>query len=476
MMASAGGGGNHWILRYNFEDTGSNDQNTYAAGMIIINDVLYSQTYSDEVPDPSDERGPMIVEIDVDGNINDQLIYYDNTSPNQQMWPSAISKTTDGTKILSTGIHQYQGNTNRVGYLAQIDVSTFSLDWFSKLPAGTATIATVYAFAAGDGGSNVFTVQNYRAAGTYRATIDVLKSSDGTRQSTVWAGTPREVYVGGANGFVNNVVYDDVNDYIIATGNAFGSGGLGGYEAWQFAVDTNITGSPSLAWKRSQSYSSSTDDSNTLFVDGSQNVYTAVKGSNRSWIRKRNSSGTVQWTANISPNSPTPASTGSTPNVTTADSITVDGSGNVYVAGYRVDGTGASTDRCIFIQKYNSSGTFQWAITIKHNNGYNPSAFATGHGLVLSSDDSTLFYQSSFYNSTEGIFQPVVISYPTDGSITGTYGDWTITSYTYTADSGSLGDNSGAGITISARSITRDTASMNDTNSATVNVIEKQDL
>ena len=46
MMASAGGGGSFWILRYNFEDTGSNDQNTYTRGMIIIDDVLYSQTDS----------------------------------------------------------------------------------------------------------------------------------------------------------------------------------------------------------------------------------------------------------------------------------------------------------------------------------------------------------------------------------------------------------------------------------------------
>lgn len=472
MMASAGGGGSFWILRYNFVDTGSNDQHTYTAGMIIIDDVLYSQTYSDEVPDPGDERGPMIVKIDVDGNIGDKLLYYDNTSPNQQMWPSTINKSTDGTKIFSSGIHQFQGNTNRVGYVAQIDVSSFSLDWFSKLPSGTATIPTVYCYAVGDGGSNVYSIQNYRAAGTYRATIDILKSSDGTRQSTYWSGTPREVYVSGSNGFVNNVVYDDVNDYIIGTGNAIGSGGLGGYEAWQWAVDVNLGGSPSLAWKKSNSYSSSTDNSTTQFVDGSQNVYTAVRGSSRSWIRKRNSSGTVQWTVNISPNSPTP---NSTDNQTDADSITVDSSGNVYVAGYRRTSS-ASTDRVIFLQKYNSSGTFQWAVTIKHNNGYNNGVASYYDGLSVSSDDSTLYYQSMHYNSTEGLFQPCIVSYPTDGSITGTYGDWTIASYTFTADSGSLADNSGSAIAFSARSITRDTASMNDTNSATVNEIEKQDL
>ena len=470
MMASAGGGGSFWILRYNYEPPSGTGIATNASGMIIIDDVLYSQTYQTDIPDTGDENGVLIVKIDTDGNITNQLNYHDNTTPNQYMLATGLSY--DGNKIYSAGHHQFQGNTNQVGYVAQIDPSTFSLDWFSKLPSGTATSGTFSAYAVGDGGSNVFSVQNYRGSGVYRATLDVLKPSDGTRQSSVWAGTPREVYAGTGNCFAHNAEYDTVNDYLLVTGMAQNTGGRGGYEAWQFAVDTNLSGSPSLAWKRSNSGSNSTDISTSQFIDSSQNVYIATRGPYRSWIRKRNSSGTVQWTANISPNSPTPAS-GS--NVTQADSITVDSSGNVYVSGYRQDGS-ASTDRCTFIQKYNSSGTFQWAVTFKHTNAYNQGVANYSEGLVLSSDESQLFCQARYYDSNVGYAHTAIIAYPTDGSITGTYGDWTIASYTFTAEGTSLFDNSGAGITLSARSIGRDTASFNDTTSLTINEIDKQDL
>ena len=469
MMASAGGAGGYWILRYNYQNPSGTDIATQAGGMIIIDDVLYSQTYQTDIPNTGDEQGALIVKIGLDGVIGDKLNYYDNTTPHQYMLPTGLSY--DGNKIYSAGNHQFQGSSTQVGYVAQIDPSTFSLDWFSKLPSGTPTDGTFAAYAVGDGGSNVFSVQNYRGSGYYRATIDVLKPSDGTRQSSVWAGTPREVYASTNNCFAHNAEYDTVNDYLLVTGQALGTGGRGGYEAWQFAVDTNLGGSPSLAWKRSNSGSNSTDTSTSQFIDSSQNVYIAVRAGNISWVRKRNSSGTVQWTANLSPNNPTPAAD----NSTQVDSVTVDSSGNVYVSGYRSDGN-ASTDRCTFIQKYNSSGTFQWAVTIKHTNGYNQGPMNYSEGLVLSSDESTLFCQARIYDSNEGIAHPVIIAYPTNGGLTGTYGDWTIASYTFTAEGTSLFDNSGAGITLSARSIGRDTASMNDTNSITINEIDKTDL
>ena len=97
----------------------------------------------------------------------------------------------------------------------------------------------------------------------------------------------------------------------------------------------------------------STDAANSIAVDGSGNVYvTGMSSGSGTYYDyctiKYNSAGVQQWVARY--NGP-----GNDYDVPT--SIAVDGSGNVYVTGYS-KGSGTDEDYCTI--KYNSSGVQQW--------------------------------------------------------------------------------------------------------------------
>jgi hypothetical protein len=114
------------------------------------------------------------------------------------------------------------------------------------------------------------------------------------------------------------------------------------------------------------------DFCNGVAVDGSGNVYCAgytlgslgeaFSGSNDAFVMKLNSSGQVQWITQLGAVTAVPG--GDTSAVDACFGVAVDGSGNVYCAGYtygslgEANGGGGNSDA--FMMKLNSSGVVQW--------------------------------------------------------------------------------------------------------------------
>lgn len=146
------------------------------------------------------------------------------------------------------------------------------------------------------------------------------------------------------------------------------------------------------------------DYGNKLAFDSSGNVYIAAQTkyvTDHSLLLKYNASGVLQWQRQLGDTS----FNGSWTN------IAVDGSGNIYCAGYS---TVAGSADALFA-KYNSSGTLQWQRRLGLNGGSYISEY--GEGLTVDSDGN-LYACVSFYTST---YQMLVAKLPPDGSGTGTY-------------------------------------------------------
>jgi len=104
-------------------------------------------------------------------------------------------------------------------------------------------------------------------------------------------------------------------------------------------------------------YTAPSDRAQSIAVDGSGNVYVCGYGLNSSnknvqSISKYNNSGTIQWQNTLTDTYTSPSDA--------AYGIAVDSSGNVYVCGY-----GKTSGNVVqSISKYNTSGTIQWQRTL----------------------------------------------------------------------------------------------------------------
>lgn len=144
----------------------------------------------------------------------------------------------------------------------------------------------------------------------------------------------------------------DSLDNIYSTGHYKNTSG--GLDVFVVKQDKN----GAVQWQRSingpRTASSQNDVGISIFVDNSDNVYATgfIKvsaGSSTLFIVKYNSSGVIQWQRSLTSTYTSPSSQG--------NAVTVDGSGNVYVAGYFINSSGSAS---ALLAKYDSSGTLQW--------------------------------------------------------------------------------------------------------------------
>ena len=188
-----------------------------------------------------------------------------------------------------------------------------------------------------------------------KADLFVVKyNSSGTKQWANQLGT-------WDTDFANGVATDSSGN-VYVTGSTYRSldGNTSAGNADLFVVKYNSSGTKQ--WTK-QLGSSSDDYANDVVTDSSGNAYvtgTTYGGldSNTSagnadlFVVKYNSSGTKQWTKQLG-----------TSSTDTANGVTTDSSGNVYVAGGTYGGLDGNTSAGVndlFIVKYNSSGTKQW--------------------------------------------------------------------------------------------------------------------
>lgn len=161
-------------------------------------------------------------------------------------------------------------------------------------------------------------------------------------------------------------------------------------------------------WQRSIGGQSSSRGYHQV-VDSSGNTYNLGRINNGSgnhiFIAKYNSSGTVQWQRTL----------GGAPGTTytaTPGEIVLDSAGNVYCSGYH---NVAGNNRAV-LAKYNNSGVLQWQRYLQ-----GPSTTEL-NGITLDSDNNIIGVGGYYNAPSNDVF---ALKVPNDGSLTGTYGNWT---------------------------------------------------
>jgi len=170
--------------------------------------------------------------------------------------------------------------------------------------------------------------------------------------------------------------------------------------------------SGTIQWQRTltDSYFTHQDAAYGIAVDNSGNVYVCGYGTNSSGtavqsISKWNNSGTIQWQNTLTDSYTTPSDS--------AQGITVDSSGNVYVCGYGNNSLGYTVQS---ISKWNTSGTIQWQRTLT-DTYTTPDDIAQG----IAVDSSGNVYVCGYGSNSSGKTVQFIAKLPSDGSKTGTY-------------------------------------------------------
>jgi hypothetical protein len=345
-------------------------------------------------------------------------------------------------KYNSTGVLQWQRTLNGSGGRIAADASgnlamvqtfntTGSNDWFtSKRDSsgalqwqrryGDGTNEIVYDVAV-DSSSNIYSAGRLASGLT---DFNLVKyNSSGTLQ---WQ---RRIDSGGSGDQWNGVTTD-------SSGNVYTVGSTrltGAFNA--YAAKYNSSGT--LQWQRRLDTPYDCYG-NGIAVDSSGNAYLAIESQTGSYrditIVKYDTSGTLLWQKTLySADSESPAG------------VAVDTAGNVYVVGYNNTGSG---NNHIAIGKFNSSGTLQWQRTIS------TSGVDTAQAVSVDTLGNLYLVGTTTVTGTSAIFVAIL---PTDGSKTGTYSVGA-SSFTYAAGSMGQGSQGFGNVTATGTATTPTTA------------------
>jgi acetyltransferase-like isoleucine patch superfamily enzyme len=179
------------------------------------------------------------------------------------------------------------------------------------------------------------------------------------------------------------------------SGNSYVTGGLAGNV---FVAKYDKTGN--LVWAPSAG-GVGNGTGQGIAVDGSGNSYvTGQLGGSNLFVAKYNSTGALEWTRSVA-GTGNDCSAIAQPSCLTGKGIAVDGSGNSYVTGLfdgnPIFGLGvqlsSAGSRDIFIAKYNSTGTLEWAKSAGGANsdlGFAIAVDASGNSYVTGTYSGTL--------------------------------------------------------------------------------------
>lgn len=254
---------------------------------------------------------------------------------------------------------------------------------------------------------------------------------------------------GGSNDFGVSIAIDSSDNIIISGRTA--SDGVGSDDC----LVAKYNSSGTLQWDRTLG-ASNIDRFSGVAVDSSDNIIAVGQalpdsggaGGYDLLVAKYNSSGTLQWQRFLG---------GASNDI--AYSVVTDASGNIFVAGFTDSSGQGGAD--VLIASYDASGTLQWQRTL----GYSSNEYADTIKLDNNGNIVICGYTAS---DGAGGNDAIIVKLPSDGSLTGTYGNFVYASCALTSSSGTLTDaaavltDAAAVLTTGAAGLTDDTAVLTD--------------
>ena len=368
--------------------------------------------------------GGLAAKFDTDGAIQWQRSL--DGSGNQQFFACCLTGTTTGAsseKLFEFGASGYGGNGGLAANYTNAGTKDNDLRLADSLTTAWGTGgATSFAPASSSTSINPYSriiVVGHVAygSGAYRGFIHMINSSFQAIASTAFqhpssSGTSVEF----KHARVDTSNVSDANGTgakVIVCGHRGGGVNSGNNNVWVGSFTTGGgTGMQSLTlnWQKDIVYSSSTNTSAYLDVDGSGNIYIAgyvYDGGTKPAIYKVNSSGDMVW-QRVNNN----LSSG----WSYARAIAVDSSGNVYAAGQYANNS--------WLVKMDSSGSTVWQREIDGAAGNKEIVIK---GMKLNSKGDIILSGWTMVTDTGGQKNTFLMKYPSDGSITGTFGSvWEI--------------------------------------------------
>ncbi len=313
----------------------------------------------------------------------DSLLLVKYNSSGVAQWAKTVTSGSNSSRFYSVAVDS-SGNVYAAGYIN----GTTAYD-FGNSQTATGSYS----------GNNILLVK-YNSSGLAQWAKTVDTGSLSSIFYSVSVDGSGNVY---AAGYINGTTAYDFGNSQTATGSHSSNNILlvkynsSGVAQW---AKTVISGSNS-SWFRSVSvdsignvYAAGSISGTTAFDFGNSQTATGSYSSNNILLVKYNSSGVAQWAKTVDSSS----------SYSEFYSVAVDGSGNVYAAGYIAGttaydfgnsqtATGSYSSNNILLVKYNSSGVTQWAKTV--TSGSNNSQFQS---VVV--DSSGNLYAAGYIKGT----------------------------------------------------------------------------
>jgi len=346
----------------------------------------------------------------------DEMIVVKYDASGSLQWQRKI--TGDESDITSLGLDSSNNvyvfgttETNSQGsrdlYVAKLNTSG-TLQWQRGL--GGTGIDDSIGHSATDSSGNTYGCGN---SGGFEEMFLFKYNSSGTLQ---WQ---RKLSLSGQQAFHSDVVLD-------SSGNVYAAGETD----LNTLNDTHLTlvkynSSGTLQWQKRLAASSPNEVGLGVDVDSSGNLYVCGTteqgggGSRDLLLVKYNSSGAVQWKRALGASE-----------ADIGEGVAVDSSGNVYVCGTSRFSSFPS-NRYIIIAKFNSSGSLQWERTLS----FTPSSTANKdiRAERIRVDGSDNLYIAGYTEAVgQGSDDLFVIKLPNDGSLTGTHGSFAYAASSFT--------------------------------------------